>query len=167
MPNVEISQEALQELLKTVVAAAIAESKKLNPLDQKKYEEALAQEERRAKMIVQMGKIEEAAQIAKKNGCSHCRWPANSGKHAGYAAPRGQGEWTTGGQAYQDGTAVMVCSRCATTWRFRPTSEYYNYIIQNGMLSDPPPPDDQCLCDGCLELPSACSCGKMRKAAAA
>lgn len=156
---VSITPEQLQELLRAVVM----ESKKLNPLEQKEFDEKMAQERRKARMVADLGRAEEEAMKAKRNGCSHMRWPATAGKNAGHSAPRGAlgAEWCTGGQAYQDGTAATICMRCSTVWRFKPTPEYYTAIVQNGLLGEAPPSDEHIICEGCLVLKSSCKCAEL------
>lgn len=158
MPSnaISITPEQLQDLLKT----AIAEATKLNPIEQRKLDEDLQRERKRSQMMIQLGKIEEEAAIRKREGCSHMRHPAGSGKLSGASAPRGSlgAEWCTGGQAYQDGTAMVICLRCSSTWLFRPDSNYYNAILQNGLLGEAPPPDALTICPGCFELKPECRC---------
>jgi len=153
-----ITPEQLQEILRTVVA----ESKRLNPIEQKEFDEKMKAEKRRLEMVKTMGQIEEQAQRNKRNGCSHMRYPATAGKLSGMSAPRGGlgAEWTTGGQAYQDGTAVIICTRCSTTWRFRPSADYYAVILQNGLGGSPPPPQEETICEGCFMLRAHCDCAE-------
>jgi len=160
MPQtISLTPEDLQQLLKT----AIAEATKLNPLEQKKYDEEMQKERRKNEMMRQLGKIEEETARQKRNACSHMRYPAGSGKLAGHGAPRGTlgAEWCTGGQAYQDGTAMVICLRCSSTWLFKPDPNYYNAIVQNGMLGEAPPPDELTLCPGCMELKPKCRCKEL------
>jgi hypothetical protein len=154
-----ITPEQLQELLKT----AIAEAVKLNPIEQRKLDEDLQRERKRNQMMIQLGKIEEEAARRKRDGCSHMRHPAGSGKLSGQSAPRGSlgAEWCTGGQAYQDGTAMIICLRCSSTWLFRPDSNYYNAILQNGLLGEAPPSEALTMCPGCFELKPACRCREL------
>ncbi len=151
-----ITPEQLQEILATV----IKEAKSLNPLEQKKFDEDMKQERRRAKMVASLGRAEEEAQRAKRDRCSHMRYGANMGKNSGLSAPKGAmgAEWCTSGQAYQDGTALIICERCSTTWRFKPTAEFYSVIVQNGLLGEAPPPPEMTLCNGCMNLPKECTC---------
>lgn len=149
-----MSPEDLQALLRT----AIAEAVKLNPIEQRKLDEELAREKRKSMMMVQLGKIEEEAARAKRENCSHMR-DAKTGDSVARNAPNG--EWTTGGQAYQDGTAMVICVRCSSTWLFRPSPEYYNVILQNGLRGAPPPPEHMTICNGCFQLKPACQCKEL------
>lgn len=150
-PVVTLSPEQLQEILRAVVEQAT----KLNPLEQRKLDEELAKERKKAMMMVTLGRIEEEAAQRKQNGCSHMR-----DAKTGDGVPRGwpTGEWVTSGQAYQNGTAVIICQRCSRTWLFKPDPSYYNDIIQNGLLKAMPPKDELTLCPGCYELKPHCRC---------
>jgi hypothetical protein len=165
MPNnsISMSPEDLQMLLKTAISEAVAQATKLNPLEQRKYDEEVAKDKRRNEMMRQLGKIEEESARQKRDACSHLRYPAGSGKLAGHGAPKGAlgAEWCTGGQAYQDGTAMVICLRCSSTWLFKPDPGYYNAIVQNGMLGEAPPPDELTLCAGCFELKPKCRCKEL------
>ena len=83
----------------------------------------------------------------------------------GDSVPRGSafGEWCTSGQAYQNGLAMSICQRCTTVWIFKPSPENYNAILQNGLLKQPPPPEELCYCMGCLELKPKCKCAEIRE----
>lgn len=167
MPNdkgmISISPEDLQQLLKTAIAEAVGQATKLNPIEQRKLDEELAKDRRRSMMMIQLGKIEEESARQKRDGCSHMRYPAGAGKLAGHSAPRGAlgAEWCTGGQAYQDGTAMIICLRCSSTWLFRPDSNYYNAILQNGLGGEGPPPENVTICPSCFELKPACRCREL------
>lgn len=157
MPVTNLSAEELQQIL----TAVLKEARSLNPLEQKKYDEELAREKRKNAMMLQLGKIEEESMRNKKNACSHMRYAA--GKNAGMSARKGDmgAEWCTGGQALQDGSAMVICLRCSSTWRWRPHPEEYSMILQNGLLGVAPPPEELVLCDGCSYLKSACHCAEM------
>lgn len=154
MAETTLSAEKLQEILRTV----ISEARRPNELEQRKLNEELEKDRRRNAMMLQLGKIEEEAMYAKRNNCSHTVYAA--GDNAGMSAPKGApgGRWCTGGQALQDGTALVICLRCSSTWRWRPSPEEYGAILQNGLLRAAPPPDEYLLCDGCSELRSKCVC---------
>lgn len=157
--RVFLTPKQLQDLLKT----AITEATKLNPIEERKLNEELERERKRSMMMVQLGKIEEEAARRKREGCSHMRYPAGAGRLAGMGAPRGAmgAEWCTGGQAYQDGTAMVICLRCSSTWLFRPDPNYYTAILQNGLLGEAPPPPELTLCSGCFELMPKCRCAEV------
>lgn len=147
--ELRITKSDLQDLLSTLMK----EVKSMNPLEQKKYDEEVAKDKRRAQMVVSLGRAEEEAMNQKKGRCSHCRWPAGSGKRSGEAAPRGQGEWCTGGQKHGDQTASLICGRCAFEWRFRPTPGEMDYLDNEGFMGFAPPSDDRLLssCVDCSE----------------
>lgn len=156
-PNVTgMSPAQLQDML----IAVLRESKKLNPVEQRELDNQLAADKRRNQMQAQLGRIEAEAIKRKKDQCSHQAYPAGH-KLAGHSCRRGEGNWVTGGQAYQDGTAMLICLRCSSTFHFRPTPEYFNQILQNGLLGEAPPPPEQCLCSSCRELP--CRCEEIQK----
>lgn len=147
MPEgITLSKQELQELLTNAIKAATA----MNPLQQKQYEEEMAKEERRKQMVVQIGQIEAEKQKARKLGCSHSRHPLSSGKMAGHACAKGQGEWTTAGQLTGAGgeLASMICQRCGWVWQWKPTSQEREYISEAGMLGMAPPSDDRCTYQG-------------------
>lgn len=164
MPNtISISPEDLQALLRTAIAEAVGQATKLNPIEQRRLDEELQKDRRRNMMMIQLGKIEEESARQKRDGCSHMRYPAGAGKLAGHSAPRGAlgAEWVTGGQAYQDGTAMIICLRCSSTWLFRPDSNYYNAILQNGLLGEAPPAENHTICPGCFILKPDCRCKEL------
>jgi hypothetical protein len=139
-PMLSITAEQLQEMMRAI----LVESKKPTLLEQREIDKATAEDHRRDQMMIQMAKIEEEAQRKKKFGCSHMRYVAGT-RNGGHAAPKGafNAEWATSGQGLQDGTAVWVCQRCSTAIRFKPDSNQYNEILQNGMLGYAPPPEEQ------------------------
>lgn len=161
--TISLTPEDLQNLLKTAIGEAVAQATRLNPLEQRKLDEELAKDRRKTAMIKQLGEIEERSMREKRDRCSHMRFPAGSGKNSGQSAPRGAlgAEWCTGGQAYQDGTAMIICLRCSDTWLFRPDASYYNAIIQNGLLGETPPPMELTICPGCFELKPVCRCKEL------
>lgn len=159
MAQVTMSPEQLQ----TILEAVLSKVQQLNPLEQKKYDEEVAKQRRRDLLAVQLGKAEAQAQRNKRNNCSHMRFSATAGKHAGMLAPKGTpgAEWCTGGQAYQNGLVMIFCSRCHSDWWFQPTQDFYTFIIQNGVDGMAPPPDDQCVCIGCYEMKNQCRCAEI------
>lgn len=152
--SVTLTPKQLQDML----AAVLAQSQQLNPLEQRKLDEEMKKEHRRNLLMVELGKQEEERERRRKFGCSHKRDP-RTGDAVGKDMP---GEWCTGGQAFQNGLAMMICLRCATPWLFRPTPNYYNDILQSGLLKQPPPPESQLYCMGCLELQRECICEQLR-----
>lgn len=124
---------------------------KMNPLEQKKFEEEAQKDARRNQMQVELAKVEMAKQKQRKEGCSHCRWPATAGKKGGHAAPRGQGEWVTQAQLHeQNGTIDLMCQRCTWIWRWKATPEEISYMKDNdgGMAGFPPPSEDRIVWQG-------------------
>lgn len=152
---ITMTPEQLQELLKTAIGEAVAQATRLNPIEERKLAEELAKERRRNMMMIQLGKIEEEAARNRRDGCSHMR-DAKTGDSVPRSWPTG--EWTTSGQAYQNGTAVIICQRCSSTWLFKPDPNYYSAIIQNGLLKAQPPPEELTMCPGCFELKPHCRC---------
>src|SRR5271169_5065397 len=158
-PNtMNVSPEDLQAILEAVLAKV----QQLNPLEQRKYDEMVAKERRRDDLAVQIGKAEEEASLRRRNSCSHIRYGASSGKLSGHLAPKGTpgGEYTTGGQVYQNGLGMMFCSRCHSDWWFKPTPEYYAVLAQNGIDGVAPPPEENCICIGCYEPKPKCTCSE-------
>jgi hypothetical protein len=138
-----LTMEQVLEIVKTFAA----ESKKMNPIEQKKYDDEIKAEERRKMMMVELGKAEEQAMINRKNGCSHSRHSMSAGKLGGHSCAKGAGEWTTGGQIHSDGTATMVCTRCSWTWHWQPTAREREYIDNAGMLGMAPPSEERLIKD--------------------
>jgi hypothetical protein len=157
MAQVEMSKEQLQELLSTAVRSGVSGAMehlaKMNPLEQRKFDEEAAKDRRRDMLGVELGRAEEENTRRKQNGCTH-----SVDRQTGEPVARGTGKWITGGQAYQDGTASLLCLRCQRTWRFRPTPEQYSSIVQTGMYGFAPPSEDQTLCNGCLQPKAQCKC---------
>ena len=157
---VNMSPEDLQRILEAVISKV----QQLNPLEQRAYDEMVAKERRRDLLAVEVGRAEMAAQRAKREGCSHKRYNATSGKLSGQSAPKdavGNTEWCTGGQAYQNGLAMIFCSRCHSDWWFKPTQDYYTFIMQNGLEGIQPPPDSESICIGCYEVKTNCKCAEI------
>jgi hypothetical protein len=144
MEAVTLSKEDLSKLLEAAIRAAKAP----NVLEQKAIDEAIEKEKRRNLLMKELGKAEQETMLRRKNGCSHSRHPQGSGKRAGQPAPRGQGEWTTGGQLVGRDLAVLCCLRCAWTWQWQPTYEEREFILNEGMLGMAPPPADRLLAEG-------------------
>ena len=172
MAETTMSYAQVQELLKQQndsMIAAFKEMSKLNPLDQRKYDEMIAKEKRRDLLAVQLGKAEEEAARRRKDGCSHLRYPATAGKLSGHMAPHGYpgAEYRTGGQVYQNGLAMMLCLHCGSSWWFRPTPEYYAVLAQNGLDNTAPPPEKDCICIGCYEPKPKCTCNQTSREHAA
>ena len=126
-----------------IVSAAVAASHQLNPIEQRKYEQELETQKRKDRAMVELAKAEEEAAKRKKYGCTHSRLPMSAGKYGGHAAPKGQGEWVTGGQMHDDDTATMICQRCSWTWHWKPTLQERQYIEQSGMMGMAPPDESR------------------------
>lgn len=152
--QVSMSHEQLQKILETIT--------KLNPLEQRKYDEMIDKEHRRDMLAVRLSEAEEASQKAKRDNCSHMRYPPSAGKNSGQMAPKGTSgaEWCTGGQAYQNGLAMIFCSRCHSDWWFKPTQDFYILIQQNGIDGIAPPDDAHTVCIGCYEDKPSCKCSE-------
>lgn len=122
-----------------LMRSLIAESKKLNPLEERKLKEELEKESRRSRAMVELGKAEEFARTNKQNTCPHSR------DDKGNFVPRGQGTWTTGGHVNTAGIGSLVCLRCSKSWRWRASAAEREYSDNQGLLSYAPPPDEYCL----------------------
>ena len=139
MPEREISltPSQLKDIIETAVKAASAP----NALEQKHLDEEMERERRKSSLAVMLAKVEEEARWRKQNSCSH-----SCNDKTGESVPRGTGRWTTGGQIHGDDVATLICQRCATTWRFKPTLAEREYILNGpGLLGYAPPPLDRCL----------------------
>lgn len=142
--TVNLTFEQLQELMSKVVASAVAESKKLNPIEERKLKEQLEADRRRALLAVQLAKDETSAMMRKKYGCSHM-----ADLKTGQPVQKGAfgGNWTTGGQVHSNGTITLVCLRCNWEWRFKATDAEKQYALdaEHGLLYFPPPGDERLL----------------------
>jgi len=133
------------EQLSKIITAAVTAAKAPNPVEAREIEKQIEADKRRTMMQVEMAKAEEEHIRQKKYGCSHSRHPQGAGKMAGHAAPKGTGEWTTGGRLCgrneKTGAprAVLICQRCSWTWTFEPTIQELDYINESGMLGMAPP----------------------------
>lgn len=136
--------------IKEIIAAAIEASHKPDPLREREIQESLEREKRRALLQVELGKAEEETNRRKKFGCTHSRKPQNAGKYAGYAAAKGEGEWTTGGQflGEDEDIACLICTRCSYTWQFRPTSQERQFLRNDGFLGFAPPSAERIIAEG-------------------
>ncbi len=139
-PSISITKEDLKELLMSVMAA----SKAMNPLEEKKYNEELEKERRKALLVKQLGEDEERQIRQKRDGCSHC-----VDKETGQPVPRGQGMWCTQGQVHANDIISLICMRCSTTWHWRGTASERAYAIdaEHGLLHVPPPSNERLLKD--------------------
>lgn len=139
-PSITLTKEDLKELLISVMQAANT----MNPLEQKKYEEELMKEKRKAMLVKQLGEEEERQLALRRNSCSHC-----VDKSTGESVPRGQGMWITQGQVHSNDVISIVCLRCATVWYFKGTASERDYSInaEHGMLHFPPPSPERLLAE--------------------
>ena len=143
--TISLSKAELQELLTAVVKAGTAP----NAFQQKAVQEELQREHRRNLLAVELGKVEEARMQARKNGCTHSRLSMAAGKNGGNAAPRGTGEWTTGGQLSGDGEeAMLICQRCSWMWKWKVTNQEREAINNVGLLGAAPPPAERVTWEG-------------------
>lgn len=160
---ITMTQEQLQDLLRAVMS----QPRQMNPLEEQTFNQFKERERRRTELALAMGRAEEENMRRKREGCSHMRYSANAGRLSGNAAPKGaiNAEYTTGGQAYKNGLAGLMCTRCQTVWMFRPTPEQYSEIAENGLMGMPPPDSQYQVCIGCAQLKSKCSCKEAQKVA--
>jgi hypothetical protein len=131
------------EMLERIIKAARAPNAK----EAREIEADVEREKRRTLLAVELAKSEQATMDRKKNGCSHSRYE-NGSRNAGQAAPKGTGEWTTGGQLVGRDTACTICVRCAYSWIWKPTWEQREYIENVGMLGMAPPKPEQVISEG-------------------
>lgn len=138
--SLNISKEDLKELLMSVMAA----SRQMNPLEEKKYNEELEKERRKAHLVRQLGEDEERQISQRRNGCSHC-----VDKDTGQPVPRGTGLWCTQGQVHSNDIISLICMRCSTTWHWKGTPQERAYAIdaEHGLLHIPPPSEERLLKD--------------------
>ena len=148
--KITISEDQLSSMFSKAMEAAVTAARAPGVLEQKEIDKQIEADKRRDLAMRSLAKIEEEAARNKKNSCSHTRHPMAMGMLGGHGAPKGQGEWTTGGQfsGRNDKTgaiqAVLVCSRCSMTWRWEPTVKELDYFQNGGtMLGYAPPPEDR------------------------
>lgn len=132
--GVTLTQEQFAQLLEAIG------SPKMNPLEQKKYDEEAKKEKRRTMLSVELGKVEAEARYRRQAGCSHSRDP-----RTGAPVVRGSGEWTTGGQCHGDDTITLSCLRCGTQWTWKGSPQEREYANQAGLLGFAPPPVERCI----------------------
>ena len=142
---------AEDERLIRIISAAIKAGNAPNVLQQLEIDKLVQQEKRKALMQRTMAQVEEEAARRKKDGCSHSRWPMSAGKIAGHSCPKGQGEWTTGGQLvgseHGKELAFLVCQRCGSNWKWKPNSGEYESILTNGLQGWAPPATERVIAD--------------------
>ena len=138
--SMNISKEDLKELLMAVMTA----SKSMNPLEEKKYQEELEKDRRKALLVKQLGEDEERQIAMRRDGCSHC-----VDKETGQPVPRGTGQWCTQGQVHSNDIISLICMRCSTTWHWKGTPAERAYAIdaEHGLLHIPPPSEARLLKD--------------------
>jgi len=144
MPTIEMTPEQLQELLARAVGAAVdkavAAAKAMNPLEQKRYNEEVDMETRKAALREAVSRDKERTRNARRN-CTHSR--DNIGKYVA----KGTGVWTTSGQLHADDTISLLCLRCQMTWVFKsaPWERELFHTGEHGLLGLTPPADDRLL----------------------
>lgn len=135
------TKQDVKDIVEAAVRAAISESKKLNPIEQKQLDDQLAAEERRKAMMKALGEAEEQTLRRKKYGCSHHR--NDKGESVAPGSPGAIP--TTQGQVHGDDTITLICMRCSTTWRWKATAAERDYAInaEHGLLGFAPPPEER------------------------
>ena len=134
------SPEQLQEFMAKAMAAAVAEARKMTPMEERKYKEELEKERRRDVLAIEMAKAEEQMQRNRRLGCSH-KCDPKTGLAVGRDRP--DGLWTTAGQLHASDLASLVCIRCAWVWRWETSPADRDYINTVGMLNMAPPPQEK------------------------
>ena len=103
MAEAEQKQEHFSlEMVEKIVTAAVAAARAPNPKEAREIEQDVQRERRRTLLSVELAKVEEEKTQRRKHGCSHSR-VENGSKNAGMPAPKGTGEWTTGGRLVGQG----------------------------------------------------------------
>jgi hypothetical protein len=139
MPEKDISltPSQLKDIIETAVKAASAP----NALEQKRLDEEIEKDKRRSRLSVELAKVEEESRWRRQHSCTH-----SANEKTGESVAKGTGKWTTGGQIHGDDAATLICQRCAMTWRFKPTPQEREYILNGpGLLGFAPPPFERCL----------------------
>ena len=136
--ELSLTASQLQSIIETAVRAASAP----NALEQKRLDEEIEHERRRALLAVELGRVEEESRWRRQNSCTHSK-----NEKTGNPVSKGKGIWCTGGQIHGNSVATLICQRCATIWQFKPTPEERDYIenAEGGLLGFPPPPLERCV----------------------
>src|SRR5215831_9029455 len=129
---VSITATQLQDIL----TAALKAANQPNALEAKHIAEEAERERRQQALAVELARVEEEARWRKQNSCSH-----SVNEKTGEPVAKGTGKWATGGQMHGDDSCTLICQRCAQVFRFMPTREEREYIINGqGLLGFAPPP---------------------------
>lgn len=132
-----LSATDLQRIIESAVKAAVAP----NALEAKQMQEALERDRRRTLLAVELGRVEEEARWRRQNSCTH-----SADAKTGEPVTKGTGRWTTSGQVHGDDSASLICQRCSTLWKFVPTREEREFILNGpGLLGYAPPPIERCI----------------------
>ena len=136
--TINITHAQLQKLLE----AAVAAGNKLNPLEQKEYDQKLADEKRKNEYLREMGRIQAEADERKKDACSHTKDAEGAPVRKGTPGST----WTTSGQLSGE-YGVLVCLRCSRTWRWQVSRAEAEAINQapHGLLNAAPPDASRCI----------------------
>lgn len=134
--GIYFSAEQLQEFMAKAMAAAVAEARKMTPMEDRKYKEEVERDRRRTLMAVELAKAEDQIQRNRMLGCSH-KCDPRTGLAVG--RDRADGMWTTSGQLHGNDQATLVCYRCAWPWRWVTNAAERDYINNVGMLNMAPP----------------------------
>jgi hypothetical protein len=137
--QITINEDQLASVFAKAVEAAVKAARAPNAKEQREIDEEISAQKRKLIMIKELGKAEQEAMDRKKHGCSHSRFSMASGKLGGHACAKGQGEWTTGGQALDRKKAILICTRCSYTWTFEPDENEWAFIQDTGLMGFPPP----------------------------
>ena len=152
-----LTREDIQQILDNQQKTFLTALEKVTAptaVEQEAIEQIESRRSRRDVMHAQMAKAEEEHQARKRYACSHTRHPASAGRMGGYPAPKGQGEWTTSGQAHDNGTISLICLRCNESWTWRATREELQYVNDASLLGFAPADEKRALkqCAWCSEL---------------
>lgn len=141
MPEKEKDYNLSATDLERIISAAVKAATAPNALEAKQLQEAIEKDRRRTLLAVELGRVEEEARWRRQNACTH-----SVNEKTGESVPKGMGKWITGGQIHGDDSATLICQRCATAWRFMPTRDEREFILNGpGLLGYAPPPIARCI----------------------
>ena len=111
----------------------LTEARKPNALEERRIQEQIAADKRRAESAILLARAEEEAKWRRQQACSHCK------DDKGNMVARGAGQWVTSGQGHGDGTWTLICQICATTWHWLPNASERDYLDNAGCMGFAPP----------------------------
>jgi hypothetical protein len=146
MPDTKESFTIGKEELRTLLSELMGQARKMTPLEERRYKEELEAESRRNRMVIELGRVEEEAQRAKRSACTH-----TVDKSSGNSALPGAANstWCTQGQVHSNDVISLICLRCSTVWYWKSTPAERDYAqnADHGLMGHAPPARDRVIDD--------------------